>query len=225
MVGTPHCQCADRRQWCPHVPRHLFCLDDGSPEAHGCALVAHRLASGLGARLTLVGASAESRAQARDGRDPAPLRVSADDRVLAVAVPWSGDGARLLRLARALPFPLLAVSAAGARRVRRSVPASQRVVLHVAAPGEDAAARVAAGAAVAMENWQAVLAPGEFAGGPVGVGSRVELIVMATTTLERRGMRRALEHSTAPLLVVPAHAARAWPELPHHALAPLVTLA
>lgn len=129
--------------------------------------------------------------------------------VLAVAMPWSGDGERLRRLVDAMPYPLLVVSPTAAQRMMRVLAVSQHVVLHVADAPDPASERVAAAAATAMGDWRSTLGPVEFARKP---DVNVELIVTSAAGLSRRRMRRALERVAAPLLVVPPDGDRAWPQ-------------
>ena len=150
--------------------------------------------------------SSHPRAEAQE----APATTVDRDWVLAVAMPWSGDGERLRRLVEAMPYPLLVVSPAAAkRRSERALALSQHVVLHVAESADPASERVAQTAATAMGDWRATLGPDAFARHP---GVDVELIVTPAGGLARRRMRRALERVNAPLLIVPEDGDRTWPQ-------------
>jgi hypothetical protein len=198
--------------------QYIVSLDDGTREARASEQIAVRLADALEvawAPIPVPASHPHDEAQA-----PA---VTADrDWVLAVAMPWSGDGERLRRLVEAMPYPLLVVSPAAAkRRAERALALSQHVVLHVAESADPASERVARTAATAMGDWRATLGPDAFARHPA-VG--VELIVTSAANLARRRMRRALERVVAPLLVVPAEGDRGWPELEDGWSAPLALL-
>ena len=85
--------------------RHVLCLYDGSPEAEVCVVIANRLAVAMDAGMTIASTARKPSPARPDG-----ARLAEHDWMLAVAVPWSGDGGRLRRLVQAVPFPLLAVS-------------------------------------------------------------------------------------------------------------------
>ncbi len=131
------------------------------------------------------------------------------DWVLAVAMPWSGDGERLRQLVEVMPYPLLVVSPTAAKRLMRVLAISQHVVLHVAESPDRASERVAEATATAMGDWRSSLGPGAFVRRP---HVDVELIVTSAAGLARRRMRRAFERAVAPLLIVPSDGDRAWPE-------------
>jgi hypothetical protein len=142
--------------------QHIVSLDDGTPEARASERIALRLADALEvawAPIPIPARHPRAEAQTR-----APATTLDRDWVLAVAMPWSGDGERLRRLVDAMPYPLLVVSPAAARRrTARPLALSQHVVLHVAESADLASERVARSAATAMGDWRATLGPDAFA--------------------------------------------------------------
>jgi hypothetical protein len=185
--------------------RYILSLDDGTPQARACERIALRLADALEVAWAPVPVpeSHPREAAQRTGT------LADHDWVLAVAMPWSGEGERLRQLVEAMPYPLLVVSPTAARRLMRALAISQHVVLHVAESPDPASERAAEATATAMGDWRSSLGPGEFVRRP---NVDVELIVTPAAGLARRRMRRAFERAVAPLLIVPSGSDGAWPE-------------
>ena len=106
-----------------NAEQYILSLDDGTPQARASERIALRLADALEVAWAPIPVPANHpRAQAQ-----APATTADRDWVLAVAMPWSGDGERLRRLVEAMPYPLLVVSPAAAkRRMTRPLALSQR---------------------------------------------------------------------------------------------------
>jgi hypothetical protein len=194
----------------------MLCLVDDSPETLACAFIAHRLASGLEIALTLAAPSSTAWSRARTRRAPLSALASAglpigDESVIAVTLPWSGHGPTLRRLVTGLRCPLVTIAPNGARRLRDGVAVHQRVVVCVAGPHDaPATQRVAAGAAHAMHDRLLVMDPSAFCRDPVAIGRQVELVVISTNAARRRAMRRALQATGTPLLLVPSGGEHTW---------------
>ena len=141
-----------------NATRYILSLDDGTPQSRACERIALRLADALEVAWAPipVPTSHPREAVQRTGT------LADHDWVLAVAMPWSGDGERLRQLADAMPYPLLVVSPAAAERMMRMLAISQHVVLHVAESPDRASERVAEAAATAIGDWRSSLGPGEF---------------------------------------------------------------
>lgn len=189
-----------------NASQYILSLDDGTSEARACERIAVRLADALEIAWAPVPVP---ETHPREAVRSSGMLAGDHDWVLAVAMPWSGDGERLRRLVDAMPYPLLVVSPAAAQRMMRVLAVSQHVVLHVADAPDPASERVAEAAATAMGDWRSTLGPAEFARRP---DVNVELVVTSSTSLARRRMRRALERVVAPLLVVPPNGDLAWPQ-------------
>src|SRR5689334_18315858 len=157
--------------------RYILSLDDGSPEARACERIALRLADAL--EITWAPVPVPKSHPRRAVRSGGMLGGD-HEWVLAVAMPWSGDGERLRRLVDAMPYPLLVVSPTAARRMMRVLAVSQHVVLHVADAPDAASERVAQAAATALGDWRSTLGPGQFARRP---DVDVELIVTSAAGL------------------------------------------